>query len=43
MFQGMSGMGMLPVVLPAEEIVEVAKQAPEAEVEEEGEKAAGED
>jgi S1-C subfamily serine protease len=30
MFSGLSGMGMLPVVLPADDIAEVAKQAPEA-------------
>jgi S1-C subfamily serine protease len=34
MFSGSSGMGMLPVVLPAEDIAEIAKQAPEAKADE---------
>ena len=29
MFSGMSGMGMLPIILPSEDILEVAQQAPE--------------
>lgn len=37
-FGGMSGMGMLPVVLPAEDILEVSKQVPEVTDEEKGKK-----
>jgi hypothetical protein len=28
MFGGMSGMGLLPIILPSEDILEVAEQAP---------------
>lgn len=37
-FSGMKGLGMLPVILPAEDILEVAKQAPEVTEEKKAEK-----
>ncbi len=37
LFGGMSGMGMLPVILPVEDIVEVAKQVPEVKEEKKAE------